>query len=44
MHNGYFVVKMFEGLEKIELGIPLGDYSNIESDRNWLYLLCRLMK
>lgn len=44
MHNGYIVVKMFQGLEKVELGIPLTDYSNVQSERNWLFLLSRLIK
>jgi hypothetical protein len=44
MHNGYFVIRMFEGMEKIQLGIPLVDYSNIQSEKNWLYLLIKMIK
>lgn len=42
MHNGYFVVKIHHGLEKTEIGIPLVDFTNVGSPRNWLYLISRL--
>lgn len=43
MVNGYFVVKMWHKFEKLQLGIPLMDFSKIEGKHNWLYGLARLV-
>lgn len=43
MYNGYLTIKMHHGMEKTELGIPLLDYTNICSTKNWLYMTDKLL-
>lgn len=43
MHNGYFIIKVHHGIEKTELGIPLADFTNPLSNKNWLFPIAKLV-